>query len=117
MTVVAAKRLGSEEARCGLDAKQCFSFLGEVNSITPENNLSKINFSLLQLTRFLDDWAYQANVRQQLTFPDENLVKELMKPFEQKIFELLNIAPDEYNITYKFPWNRLFEVEVCISQN
>lgn len=72
-------------------------------------------FLKLQLVRFLDDWAYQANVRQQLTFPDEKLVKELMKPFEQKIFELLNIAPDEYNITYKFPWNRLFEVEVCIS--
>ena len=71
----------------------------------------------LQLVRFLDDWAYQANVRQQLVFPDEKQVKELMKPFEQKIFELLNIAPDEYNITYKFPWNRLFEVEVCISQN
>lgn len=74
-------------------------------------------FLKLQLVRFLDDWAYQANIRQQLTFPDENLVKELMKPFEQKIFELLNITPDEYNITYKFPWNRLFEVEVCISQN
>ena len=72
-------------------------------------------FLKLQLVRFLDDWAYQANIRQQLTFPDEKLVKELMKPFEQKIFELLNIAPDEYNITYKFPWNRLFEVEVCIS--
>ena len=74
-------------------------------------------FLKLQLVRFLDDWAYQANIRQQLASPDEKLVKELMKPFEQKIFELLNIAPDEYNITYKFPWNRLFEVEVCISQN
>ena len=73
------------------------------------------NFSLLQLTRFLDDWAYQANVRQQLASPDEKQVKELMKPFEQRIFEVLKIKPDEYNITYKFPWNRLFEVEVCIS--
>ena len=77
-------------------------------------NLYK-NFSLLQLTRFLDDWAYQANVRQQLASPDEKQVKELMKPFEQRIFEVLKIKSDEYNITYKFPWNRLFEVEVCIS--
>ena len=77
-------------------------------------NLYK-NFSLLLLTRFLDDWAYQANVRQQLASPDEKQVKELMKPFEQRIFEVLKIKPDEYNITYKFPWNRLFEVEVCIS--
>ena len=79
-----------------------------------QTNLYK-NFSLLQLTRFLDDWAYQANVRQQLASPDEKQVKELMKPFEQRIFEVLKINPDEYNITYKFPWNRLFEVEVCIS--
>lgn len=81
-----------------------------------QTNLYK-NFSLLQLTRFLDDWAYQANVRQQLASPDEKQVKELMKPFEQRIFEVLKINPDEYNITYKFPWNRLFEVEVCISPN
>ena len=79
-----------------------------------QTNLYK-NFSLLLLTRFLDDWAYQANVRQQLASPDEKQVKELMKPFEQRIFEVLKIKPDEYNITYKFPWNRLFEVEVCIS--
>ena len=72
-------------------------------------------FLKLQLVRFLDDWAYQANVRQQLASPDEKQVKELMKPFEQRIFEVLKIKPDEYNITYKFPWNRLFEVEVCIS--
>lgn len=81
-----------------------------------QTNLYK-NFSLLQLTRFLDDWAYQANVRQQLASPDEKQVKELMKPFEQRLFEVLKINPDEYNITYKFPWNRLFEVEVCISPN
>lgn len=74
-------------------------------------------FLKLQLVRFLDDWAYQANIRQQLASPDEKQVKELMKPFEQRIFEVLKIKPDEYNITYKFPWNRLFEVEVCISQN
>ena len=79
-----------------------------------QTNLYK-NFSLLLLTHFLDDWAYQANVRQQLASPDEKQVKELMKPFEQRIFEVLKIKPDEYNITYKFPWNRLFEVEVCIS--
>lgn len=74
-------------------------------------------FLELQLVRFLDDWAYQANVRQQLASPDEKLVKELMKSYEQKVFEVLKISPNKYNITYKFPWNRLFEVEVCISQN
>ena len=47
----------------------------------------------------------------ELTFPDEKLVKELMKPYEEKVFEVLGV---NYDTSYKFPWNRLFEVEVCI---
>ena len=76
------------------------------------SNLSPIHSSLfkkLQVIRFLDDWAYQANVRQMLEKPDENSIKTLMKPYEKKIFEELDV---NYNTSYKFPWNRLFEVEV-----
>ena len=99
------------------------SSLGEVNFATRQNNFSETdqaslhlgiiasNFKKLQVIRFLDDWGYQANVRQQLTSPDEKLVKELMKPYEEKVFELLGVR---YDISYKFPWNRLFEVEICI---
>ena len=81
-----------------------------------QNNVGKDfyfgrDFLKLQAVRLLDDWAYQANVRQQLTSPDERLVKELMKPYEEKVFEVLGV---NYDISYKFPWNRLFEVEVCI---
>lgn len=81
-----------------------------------QNNVGKDfyfgrNFLKLQTVRLLDDWAYQANVRQQLTSPDEKLVKELMKPYEEKVFEVLGV---NYDTSYKFPWNRLFEVEVCI---
>ena len=81
-----------------------------------QNNVGKDfyfgrEFLKLQTVRLLDDWAYQANVRQQLTSPDEKLVKELMKPYEEKVFEVLGV---NYDISYKFPWNRLFEVEVCI---
>jgi hypothetical protein len=39
----------------------------------------------------------------------ENKIKNLMTPFETKIFEQLNIS---YDTKYKFPWNRLFEVEI-----
>lgn len=67
-------------------------------------------FKKLQTVRFLDDWAYQANVRQQLSKPDEILVEQKMKPFENRIFEKLGV---KYDISYKFPWDRLFEVEVC----
>lgn len=62
-------------------------------------------FKRLQTVRFLDDWAYQANVRQAGTMD----IKDLMKPFEEKVFEKLNV---HYNINYSFPWDRLFEVEV-----
>ncbi len=68
------------------------------------------SFKKLQTVRFLDDWAYQANVRQQLSKPDEILVEQKMKPFENRIFEKLGV---KYDISYKFPWDRLFEVEVC----
>lgn len=62
-------------------------------------------FKRLQAVRFLDDWAYQANVRQAGTMD----IKDLMKPFEDRVFAQLGI---KYNVNYSFPWNRLFEVEV-----
>ncbi len=65
-------------------------------------------FKRLQAIRFLDDWAYQANVRQAGTMD----IKDLMKPFEEKVFENLNV---QYNVNYSFPWDRLFEVEVELS--
>ena len=67
------------------------------------------NFKKLQITRFLDDWAYQANVRQTLTNTDILQLAAEMKPFEQKVKELLNV---DFEAKYSFPWNRLFEVEV-----
>lgn len=66
-------------------------------------------FKKLQTVRFLDDWAYQANVRQMLEKPDENSIKTLMKPYEKRVFEKFGV---NYNTSYKFPWNRLFEVEI-----
>ena len=64
-------------------------------------------FLKLQTTRLLDDWAYQANVRQDRPNLDELNYK--MKSFEKKVAHLIK---KEYNISYKFPWNRLFEVEI-----
>ena len=62
-----------------------------------------------QEIRFLDDWAYQANVRQELEKPDINELKYKMKAFENIIAEQLDI---NINTNYNFPWRRLFEVEV-----
>lgn len=71
---------------------------------------NKLNFDKLQITRFLDDWGYQANVRQQLSSPDSKISK-LMEPYEEKLEIFLNKKID---VRYSFPWNRLFEVEVWV---
>ena len=69
-------------------------------------------FKKLEIVRFLDDWAYQANVRQKLQTPDKKLMSQKMKSFE-KILEEVIITP--INVKYEFPWKRLFEVEIEFS--
>ena len=69
-------------------------------------------FLKLQIIRLLDDWAYQANVRQILDKPDVNKCAQLMKPYEDKIWHLFGVR---YNVKYSFPWKRLFEVEIELS--
>ena len=73
---------------------------------------NKNAFEKVQITRFLDDWAYQANVRQKLQTPDKKLMSQKMKSFE-KILEEVIITP--INVKYEFPWKRLFEVEIEFS--
>ena len=73
-----------------------------------DKNFKIENFKKLQMTRFLDDWGYQANVRQMLKSPDVTELSKQMKIFENK----LGISEIQ---SYNFPWNRLFEVEVEFS--
>lgn len=75
-------------------------------------------FKQLQLIRFLDDWAYQANVRGKIRNNDENLSKTVMK-VNMKEFEniLLNkFEVKKMQIEYKFPWNRFFEIEIILKK-
>lgn len=69
------------------------------------------NFKNLQITRFLDDWAYQANVRQTLSNPCVSKVCAGMENFENIISEKF---PTKISAKYSFPWNRLFEIEVTL---
>ena len=64
-------------------------------------------FKHLQAIRLLDDWAYQANVRQTLT----NIMSPDMNNFEQKVSDFLNYKIDA---EYSYPWKRLFEIEVTL---
>ena len=72
-------------------------------------NYDKENFEKLGIIRFLDDWAYQANIRQKLSRPNIEELTNDMKKFEEIIEGIYN---QKINAKYKFPWNRLFEVEV-----
>ena len=74
-------------------------------------SFDKSAFQKLQTVRFLDDWAYQANVRQNLKTPDVDKITAEMRHYENVVFDKLK---SKYKIDYKFPWNRLFEVEICI---
>ena len=75
-------------------------------------NYNHNEFLKLQTTRFLDDWAYQANCRQMLEKPDVRKLEENLIPFKEKIEKFLKKS---YNISCKYPWKRLFEVEIEFS--
>ena len=75
-------------------------------------NAKKFNqtaFKKLQMIRFLDDWAYQANVRGIIASPCN--IKELMKPYEKILAEIF-LPEESEEFSYSFPWNRKFEVEI-----
>ena len=69
-------------------------------------------YQKLQIIRYLDDWAYQANVRALIQEPCD--ISELMKPYEEKI--IVKVHDDmkfpNYRFDYSFPWNRKFEIEI-----
>lgn len=85
------------------------SLLATIKTKFKANQYNDIAFKKLQLIRFLDDWAYQANVRKMINKPQD--ISTMMKPYENKLFKILDITPIE-NIKYSYPWNRKFEIEV-----
>ena len=70
-----------------------------------------MEFKKLQVVRFLDDWAYQANVRGQIEKPCD--ISELMKPYEDTLCGIFGYNPKK-PVKYIYPWNRKFEIEVVI---
>ena len=75
------------------------------------NNYNKNAFKRLQTIRFLDDWAYQANIRGQIEYPSK--IEDLMKPYEEKVFNALDYKSSK-QIEYIYPWDRKFEIEIQI---
>ena len=88
------------------------SLICSVKFILNAKNSGKFNeksFKNLQAIRFLDDWAYQANVRQKLSEPDCKKIKLFMTEYEKVVRTFLNW---DFKAKYSFPWNRLFEVKI-----
>ncbi|MBQ3641493.1 DUF4127 family protein [bacterium] len=77
-------------------------------------NKNKNAFIDLQIIRFLDDMAYQANVRKEIRSNPKNLsnneLKKQMQVFEPLIFYAFNKACTD--VQYSFPWNRFFEIRI-----
>ena len=74
-----------------------------------KNSFSQDNFKKFEAVRFLDDWAYQANIRQELEFPDTTIIKNKMGKYENIVKNKLDM---DFDTNYSYPWNRLFEVEI-----
>jgi hypothetical protein len=76
-----------------------------------ENRFNPEAFKKCLLTRFLDDYAYQVQIRHINSMEEE--VNEKMKPFVKRFSELLNL--NNVEVQFKLPWNRSFEVEVKLN--
>jgi len=64
-------------------------------------------------TRFVDDWAYQANVRSTIgPNTSTSQLASAMTPYVNRIAAALDYQPK--SLTLSFPWNRTFEIEVGI---
>lgn len=76
-------------------------------------NYKEIAFKKLQTVRLLDDWAYQANLREffkQKNLTDLTEIKKYFSEYEKNVQNVLN--SDKFEIKYSFPWNRFFEIEI-----
>ncbi len=69
-------------------------------------------FKRLQMIRFLDDWAYQANIRTKINSPCN--IDSLMKPYVENIAKILNYDITKKSPSFKYPWNRKFEIEIVL---
>ena len=74
------------------------------------NEFDEVAYNKLLATRFLDDWGYQANVRQTLSEPQE--ISSQMQPYISRVAEFLGVNIEKCSFSY--PWDRLFEVEIDI---
>lgn len=76
-------------------------------------------FKKLNSIRFLDDWAYQANIRRNVRLKGEELGKFEIEPFAKEFQPFEDVIKEYFNYNYKtrysLPWSRSFEIEININ--
>lgn len=88
------------------------SLLAEIKVKFNAEKYNKKAFEKLQMIRFLDDWAYQANVRKEIKEPTD--IKDRMESYAKRLSKFLDYEIDFSSISYTYPWKRKFEIEVII---
>lgn len=98
----------------------CAIFCAVVKILAQKNNsYDDEAFKRIQFIRFLDDWAYQANIRKYVRENADNSVKydirlkekeEELNKLAIKISTFLQYYPKE--IIYSLPWKRSFEIRI-----
>ena len=72
------------------------------------NSLNEIAVLKLLSIRLLDDWAYQANLRQKLRQNPNFDLKNAYLEYIKKVEKFLNIKISDFS--FYFPWDRTFEI-------
>ncbi len=75
-----------------------------------ENKFNKNLFKKCLLTRFVDDYAYQAKIRHSNITIEE--INKKLSPFVRTFSEILGI--DDINVKCSLPWDRSFEIEITV---
>lgn len=74
-------------------------------------------FKKLMAIRFLDDWAYQANIRKSVRESNTDFEEALntnlesFVRFENKLKSFLDM---DFKAKYSLPWKRSFEIEIFL---
>lgn len=75
------------------------------------------NFKRLMAIRFLDDWAYQANIRKAVREAGsdfENALNSNIERFSHYENRLKRFLGLDFNAKYALPWKRSFEIEIFL---
>lgn len=93
--------------------------------------MSRNSIDRLLATRYLDDWAYQANVRTQIAdyltkYPNPYSIFLNLKEYEPEVVKRENILMHEFAVEHfpkwndfvvSNPWHRMFECRIDFSQS